>query len=159
MNDKNLNLKQIPELTQRQDSTVEQLQDLKTVATRLGMYDAADVIQRHIDGNHYVTELQDALDSLCAAVNHYLNCAHPLAGFEIRDELRIALQVASLKGKKPNAAQKMKAKEDREIAIEQKFEAFWAERSEMFRKEFGSASIARDLWEHAADLCKDIPHL
>lgn len=32
----------VPIQPQRQDSTLEQLTDLHTVATRLGMYDAAD---------------------------------------------------------------------------------------------------------------------
>ncbi len=38
-------LKQIPKLPQRSDATFDQLQDLMAVATRLGMYDAADIIQ------------------------------------------------------------------------------------------------------------------
>lgn len=36
----------IPRLEQRQDSTVEQLQDLCIIGTRLGMYGAVDVIEK-----------------------------------------------------------------------------------------------------------------
>jgi len=39
----------IPELPQRQDSTQAQLQDLRAVAERLGMYDAADLLRAHED--------------------------------------------------------------------------------------------------------------
>ena len=39
-----INLSKIPSLPQRQDSTTEQLLDLKRVANRLGMYDAADML-------------------------------------------------------------------------------------------------------------------
>ena len=35
----------IPQLPQRQDSTSDQLRDLRAVANRLGMYDAADLIR------------------------------------------------------------------------------------------------------------------
>lgn len=42
-------LQQIPKLVQRQDSTEQQLLDLIPIANRLGMYDAADVIQRLCD--------------------------------------------------------------------------------------------------------------
>lgn len=35
---------------QRQDSTVDQLQDLMTVANKLGFYDAADAINYMING-------------------------------------------------------------------------------------------------------------
>jgi len=38
-------LQQIPELPQRQDATNDQLRDLRAVANRLGMYDAADVLR------------------------------------------------------------------------------------------------------------------
>lgn len=41
-------LKKIPKLTQRQDSTMEQLRDLVSVAEKLGMYDAADVIKSRL---------------------------------------------------------------------------------------------------------------
>lgn len=39
-------LDQIPQLPQRQDSLADQLHDLHIVATRLGMYDAADWLAR-----------------------------------------------------------------------------------------------------------------
>ncbi len=38
-------LKDIPQLPQRQDATNDQLRDLRAVANRLGMYDAADLIR------------------------------------------------------------------------------------------------------------------
>lgn len=38
-------LSQIPELPQRQDSLNNQLADLRAVANRLGMYDAADLLR------------------------------------------------------------------------------------------------------------------
>jgi hypothetical protein len=38
-------LEQLPRLSQRQDSTEEQLKDLRWVANRLGMYDAGDAIK------------------------------------------------------------------------------------------------------------------
>lgn len=41
----NETLKSVPSLPQRQDSTNDQLRDLRAVATRLGMYDAADYIR------------------------------------------------------------------------------------------------------------------
>lgn len=41
-------LKQIPDRPQRQDSVMDQLKDLAFVADRLGMYDAADFIRRHL---------------------------------------------------------------------------------------------------------------
>ena len=40
-----LDLSKIPALPQRQDSTMEQIIDLKRVANRLGMYDAADMLE------------------------------------------------------------------------------------------------------------------
>lgn len=39
----------IPELPQRQDSLNSQLSDLRAVANRLGMYDAADLLQTILD--------------------------------------------------------------------------------------------------------------
>jgi len=42
-------LSDLPILPRRQDSVTEQLVDLKDVATRLGMYDAADYIQNRLD--------------------------------------------------------------------------------------------------------------
>lgn len=41
--------RQIPRLDQRQDSTSAQLIDLISVANRLGMHDAADFINAHLD--------------------------------------------------------------------------------------------------------------
>lgn len=41
-----IDLNTIPSLPQRQDSTADQLADLISVANRLGMYDAADVVQQ-----------------------------------------------------------------------------------------------------------------
>lgn len=41
---------QIPRMSQRQDSTNQQLEDLTAVANRLGMYDAADAIRRMLEG-------------------------------------------------------------------------------------------------------------
>lgn len=38
-------LNQNPQLSQRQDSVSDQLADLRAVANRLGMYDAADIIR------------------------------------------------------------------------------------------------------------------
>jgi hypothetical protein len=38
-------MEQIPQQPQRQDSTDSQLADLYTVANRLGLYDAADIIK------------------------------------------------------------------------------------------------------------------
>ena len=38
----------IPSLEQRQDSLLDQLNDLKDVANKLGMYDAADEVNRII---------------------------------------------------------------------------------------------------------------
>ena len=35
----------LPQLPQRQDSTNDQLRDLRAIANRLGMYDAADIIR------------------------------------------------------------------------------------------------------------------
>ena len=40
---------QIPEQLQRQDSTNDQLRDLRIVANRLGMYDAADLIRNILE--------------------------------------------------------------------------------------------------------------
>lgn len=39
-------LSKLPVLNQRQDSVIEQLNDLRKVANRLGMYDAADAIRQ-----------------------------------------------------------------------------------------------------------------
>lgn len=44
-----IDIQSIPALPQRQDSTLDQLVDLRSVANRLGMYDAADVIRNVID--------------------------------------------------------------------------------------------------------------
>jgi hypothetical protein len=41
-----MNFEDIPERPQRQDSLNDQLEDLVAVANRLGMYDAADYLQR-----------------------------------------------------------------------------------------------------------------
>lgn len=40
--------KQIPQWPQRQDSTLDQLIDLHSVANRLGYYDAADFLKQFI---------------------------------------------------------------------------------------------------------------
>jgi hypothetical protein len=55
----------IPKLAQRQDSTVDQLKDLRLVANKLGMYDAADVITRYL-GNQF-----DAADAIPTNVNKH----------------------------------------------------------------------------------------
>lgn len=39
-------LDEIPDLPQRQDSTASQLEDLIAVANKLGMYDAADLLNQ-----------------------------------------------------------------------------------------------------------------
>ena len=39
----------IPRCPQRQDSVLSQLHDLRLVADRLGMYDASDWVQAHIE--------------------------------------------------------------------------------------------------------------
>lgn len=49
MSDFKTALAAIPKLPQRQDATNDQLRDLKMVANKLGMYDAADVIQNILD--------------------------------------------------------------------------------------------------------------
>jgi len=41
-------LKTIPLQNQRQDSTIDQLRDLREFAVRLGMYDACDLLTNHI---------------------------------------------------------------------------------------------------------------
>jgi hypothetical protein len=38
-------LNDLPALPQRQDSTIDQLRDLRAIANRLGMYDAADYLR------------------------------------------------------------------------------------------------------------------
>ncbi|KSQ21616.1 hypothetical protein APB26_32035 [Pseudomonas aeruginosa] len=38
-------LESIPQQTQRQDSAADQLEDLRVLANRLGLYDAADAIR------------------------------------------------------------------------------------------------------------------
>jgi len=40
--------KTVPQFSQRQDSTQEQLRDLYYVANKLGFYDAADFLKSHI---------------------------------------------------------------------------------------------------------------
>jgi hypothetical protein len=40
-----LGVRNFPQQPQRQDSTDDQLRDLRVIANRLGMYDAADVIR------------------------------------------------------------------------------------------------------------------
>ena len=42
-------LSAIPHLPQRQDSTDAQLRDLRAVANRLGMYDAADLLRNILE--------------------------------------------------------------------------------------------------------------
>lgn len=42
-------LKQTPRQPQRQDSTNDQLRDLRDFANKLGMYDAADVIRNLLE--------------------------------------------------------------------------------------------------------------
>lgn len=41
-------LKKVEQCPQRQDSTLDQLSDLKVVANKLGFYDAADIIREII---------------------------------------------------------------------------------------------------------------
>jgi hypothetical protein len=59
-----VDLKQIPKLPQRQDATTDQLQDLRLVANRLGMYDAADYLRTVLDGvrSNNVVERDDESD-------------------------------------------------------------------------------------------------
>jgi len=40
-------LREIPQLPQRQDSLLDQLKDLHTIANRFGLYDAADALKRY----------------------------------------------------------------------------------------------------------------
>ncbi len=42
-------LRDIPQLPQRQDATNDQLRDLRVVANRLGMYDAADLVRTMLE--------------------------------------------------------------------------------------------------------------
>ena len=44
-----MDMSNVPELPQRQDSTYEQLKDLYVVANKLGMYDAADSVKVRLD--------------------------------------------------------------------------------------------------------------
>ena len=70
MHDERLNLRELPELSQRQDSVTDQLLDLKCVAARLGMGDAADFIQRHLEA--------------CAANQRQMN-THPFVATESKN--------------------------------------------------------------------------
>jgi hypothetical protein len=59
----------IPLVTQRQDSSADQLADLRTFANRLGMYDAADVITNLLQDGALIKEMSfawisDAVDLL-----------------------------------------------------------------------------------------------
>lgn len=157
MNDPRIDIKQIPELAQRQDSTFAQLQDAKVICTKLGMYDAADAIQRHLDRKSDFIELEDRLKTLTEACFHYLGMATPLQGVEARAELMKVVQAVGQPIKKTPHLAKLEAINNREILVELKFDEFWKARSELFRKQFGSSSIARDLWEHAVEICQDIP--
>jgi outer membrane protein assembly factor BamD (BamD/ComL family) len=49
-------LKRITSFPQRQDSTHDQLADLRIVANRLGMYDAADVLRKIIETNEEINQ-------------------------------------------------------------------------------------------------------
>ena len=42
-------LASLPQLSQRQDSTAAQLADLRVIANKLGLYDAADAIKNMLD--------------------------------------------------------------------------------------------------------------
>lgn len=42
-------LESVPQLPQRQDGIDAQLQDLRVIANRLGMYDAADVLRSMVE--------------------------------------------------------------------------------------------------------------
>jgi len=46
----------IPKLCQRQDSTIEQLEDLIPVAQKLGSYDAADFLRKFIESGKKISE-------------------------------------------------------------------------------------------------------
>jgi hypothetical protein len=202
MNDPRINIKQIPELAQRQDSEFAQFQDAKVVCTRLGMYDAADAIQRHLDkksdtellqsklrrlsdavelhlagkgqdnedrlkyalefagkieDNSTIEELESRLKTLTAACYHFLSMATPVQGSEARMELMKVVQAVGTPVKKKTHVNRQEALQEREVAIEGKFDEFWRARSELFKKQFTSSSIARDLWEHAVELCQDVP--
>lgn len=65
----NLNalLKSNPQQFQRQDSTIDQLRDLREFAVRLGMYDAADLITIQI--NRYDTKVAKMNAALVMQVN------------------------------------------------------------------------------------------
>jgi len=51
-----MDFEKIPELPQRQDSLVDQLEDLIAVANRLGMYDAADWVKTRLKTTKAVIE-------------------------------------------------------------------------------------------------------
>jgi hypothetical protein len=62
-------IKTIPKLPQRQDGALDQLEDLRVVANRLGMYDAADLIRIWIEnnntkGNMPLSKTHRAIDNL-----------------------------------------------------------------------------------------------
>ncbi len=47
--DRNEDVKNLPRFRQTQRATFDQLIDLMDVANRLGLYDAADFVRRHLD--------------------------------------------------------------------------------------------------------------
>ena len=44
-----IDLRKIPKVSQRKDSTIDQLKDLKRIANRLGMHEAIDVLENTIN--------------------------------------------------------------------------------------------------------------
>lgn len=59
-----IDLKDLPKLTQRQDSVAAQLADLRDVANRPGLYDVADALHQHFG------------DTMGKAENQVRYCCH-----------------------------------------------------------------------------------
>lgn len=58
----------LPQITQRQDSTIDQLSDLILIANKIGMYDAADTINNIIQNNQH--NKCDKHNDMCQQQNH-----------------------------------------------------------------------------------------
>lgn len=153
----------IPQMTQRQDATNEQLADLLRVANRLGLYDAADVIKAHMaqvpePGSNVTRDLElrrllyDLADAGDVTAGEVANRIGDL-GREVEHWQKVAAYMASCHAATLEGLPKSAPKSHRSRLVSICTEAANALRHKIVRG-FGYHRPVQEVLQHEADRCE-----